>query len=442
MIKLRPFQREGLRRVFQFKGKALIADEMGLGKTIQSLWWASKLPEYRPVVIVTLASIKYAWQAEARAIGLHAHVLEGLCPDRIKSVANKVIILNYDILHSWLPALLTIDPQIVILDEIHMLGNPKSRRTRCAKVLAERAPSRLGLSGTPFENNPIQLWSILNIIKPKLFPNRMKFAWSFTNPRLTPWGWKFVGAKNRAKLKRILRENVMIRRLKKDVAPELPDKTRQIIPFKLGSYVEYNQARLDFLNWLASISKAKAMRAQRNVAVTKIGYLFRLAARLKLPWTIQWVKDFFETHPEKKLVCLTSHTFVIEEMVKKFPWAIVVNGKVRGKKRDESIRRFQNDKNAKLFLGNWKAAGTGLNLQVCSNGVGLDYPWTPGVMLQGEQRLHRIGSEKKVLFSYLIAKDTIEEKWLPKLLEKMEDMTSILDGDSDNNLIENLLKNV
>lgn len=431
MTELREFQKEGLRQIYQFRGKVLLADEMGLGKTIQALSWIRRIPNHRPVVVVTPASLKYVWQAEAALhFGMRTEVLEGHAK-KGSHLPGDVIILNYEILKSWLPLLLAAKPRCVILDEIHYVKSKGAQRTKASAILVKDVPSRLGLSGTPLTNRPIELWSVLRMIRPDIFPDEMKYAWRYCKPRYTPWGWTFDGADHLPELHRILREQCMIRRLKKDVLKELPDKTRRVIPVRLDSIVEYQKAANDFLGWLKAISPAAAMRAKKSQALVKIGYLLRLVAKLKLEQTGRWIEEFFVNHPGEKLVAFTMWTVVIDALKARFPDAVIVDGRVTGRLRQESIRKFQSNKKVCLLLGNWKAAGVGLTMTAAANCAALDVPWTPGDLVQGEDRLHRIGQKKKVIIHYLMAMDTIEEKQIKILMKKSSILDAVLNGQTE-----------
>lgn len=445
MTKLRPFQLEGVQRIYQFRGRALLADEQGLGKTIQALYWIRKIPNRRPVIIVTPAAVKYTWQSEAALhFGMRAEVLEGHQKGRLTPLTDDIIIVNYDILGSWLPSLILSGPRCIILDEVHYIKNLSAKRTKNVFKLVKRAASVVALSGTPLTNRPIELWPVLKAVRPDIFPNRMEFAWRYCKPRRSHWGWVFDGATKLRKLHTILRRECMIRRLKKDVLPELPDKQRRIVPFRLSSYAEYNQAEKDFLKWLKKLSPVKAKRAKRAQALVKIGYLIRLAARLKLEWTEKWIEEFFNSHPGEKLVSLTMHTFVIDHLKEKFGRrAVIIDGRVTGRKREETVRCFQSNRRVDLLLGNWKAAGVGLTLHAASNAAALDLPWTPGDLLQGEDRIHRIGQKKKVIIHYLMALGTIEEKQVKVLRKKSRILDDILNGRTpakDLNTFDALLK--
>ena len=447
MTKLHPFQLDGVKRIYQFKGRALLCDEMGLGKTLQALYWVLKVPRRRPVVIVVPASVKYAWQSEATLhFDLRTEVLEGRMNKGNTTLPGPIVIINYDILLSLLPALLKHRRQVVIFDECQRMKNPEAQCTRAAWKLAENASSVLGLSGTPITNRPIEFWPILTACRPDLWPSRSKFAWRYCQPRYTPWGWQYTGATRTGELHRILTEEVMIRRLKKDVAKELPPKVRQMVPFRLDSYDEYNKAQDSFLKWLQEISPAKAKKAMRSQALVKVGYLLRLVAKLKLGWTTRWIEDWLANNEGEKLICFTMHTAVIEHLSSKFAKrCVVINGSVTGVKREEAKRRFISNRSTDLLLGNWKAAGVGLNLQVSHNIAALDFPWTPGDLVQGEDRIHRIGQTGTCFIFYLMALDTIEEKQIRLLKSKAAVLDSVLDGataEKEIDLFGELLKEI
>lgn len=267
-------------------------------------------------------------------------------------------------------------------------------------------------------------------------------------PRWAFYGWRFDGATHLKELNRILRRECMIRRLKKDVLPQLPPKRRQFVRFQLKPAQQeiYDEAQSDFLHWLGKQNASKARRASKAEALVKIGYLVRLAARLKLDWTTRWITDFFEANPGEKLVTFTMHTFVIDHLREKFPdRCVIVDGRVTGRKREESIRQFRSHRKKDLFLGNWTAAGVGLTLTASSNVAGLDLPWTPGESLQGEDRIHRIGQTKLSLIHYLIAMGTIEEKQINIQRRKAKILDAVLDGGksaADLDIFSELIKEI
>ncbi len=327
-----------------------------------------------------------------------------------------------------------------------MVADLSAKRTRYALKLAEGASSVLGLSGTPLTNRPIELWTVLKAIRPDLYPNRVKYAWAFCKPRYTIWGWKYDGATNLKELNTTLRRECMIRRKKEDVLPELPGKQRRFLcfPLKHEARREYEEAQNNFIRWLKRINPARAKRAERAEALAKIGYLVRLAARLKLQWTERWIAEFFEANPGEKLVAFTMHTFIIDRLRERFAdRCVIIDGRVAGRKRQESLRQFRSHPRKDLLLGNWMAAGVGITLTAASNVVALDLPWTPGDLLQGEDRIHRIGAKKTAMIHYLTLLDTIEEKQIHLLRKKAKVLDAVLDGQSaslETNMFDELLK--
>jgi SWI/SNF-related matrix-associated actin-dependent regulator 1 of chromatin subfamily A len=347
------------------------------------------------------------------------------------TLPGPIVILNYDILKSWLPALIASKPEILILDEISFCKSRNAQRTKAAIQLSQLPSSVVGLSGTPLTNRPIELWSILQIIRPDIFPDHNAFAWRYCQPKWDArWGWQFNGAANLQELHGILRDECMIRRLKKDVLKELPDKTRQVVSFKLdkSSLNEYNKAKTNFIGWLRGISPGKAFRAAKCQALVKVGYLLRLTAKLKLGLTVQWLTEFLESHPGEKLVCLTMNTFVIDHLAARFPRHVIIDGRVTGIKRVEAVRKFQSHSKVDFLFGNIKAAGLGLTLTAARQGVFLDFPWNPGDLIQGEDRVHRIGQTKDVIIHYLATIGTIEEKLIRILREKAATLDAVLNG--------------
>jgi SWI/SNF-related matrix-associated actin-dependent regulator 1 of chromatin subfamily A len=441
-MKLKPYQLEGVAKITQFGGRAILADEMGLGKTAQALFWIKNQRKEEPgtVCVVCPASVKYHWKWEASRFGIQAQVLEGKLSH---DLTGDFFILNYDILSDWLPVLRAKDLKYVVLDEAHYCKNLSAKRTRAVFQLVQRVPYVLALTGTPLTNRPIELWPVLKAVRPDLFPSRTKFAWRYCKPRWTPWGWSYDGSANLDELHRILFSTCMIRRTKKDVLSELPSKSRKVVFTELPDMETYYQAQRNFLQWLASLDPERARRAARAQALAKVGYLMRLVAELKLPWVKQWISDFLESNPDEKLVCFTSHTFVVDALKERFKSkCVVIDGRVRGDIRHETVRRFNSDPRVRLLIGQWVAAGVGINLAASHYAVALDLPWTPGDLVQAEDRIHRIGQSRDCYVFYLIAKGTIEEKQIKLLRRKAEILDEVLSGKRrrDFNIFNELLR--
>lgn len=435
------FQKAGVRQIEEFDGVVLLADQMGLGKTAQSLYWAANyLPDNAKIVIICPASLKINWQREARKFcGLRAVILSGLTPPN-EDVLNygRVFIFNYDILvnragqkNSWLTLIRKLKPDLVICDECHMIKSLKAKRTKAVREICKKVKHKIMISGTPLTNRPAELFSALNILHPKEFPSFVSFGWRYCDPKTTPWGVVYTGAKNLSELHARLTDLCMIRRLKKDVLTELPDKIHSTIPLELSNRKEYDKAENDFIRWLIELSPEKARTAEKAEYLVRRGYLRRLAGSLKLKQVTEWITDFME-ETDEKLIFFGIHTKFLEPLYENFKKiAVLVNGSVSAKKRQVAFDSFVSDKKIRLFVGNIQAAGVGWNGQVaCHVGFG-ELPDTPGELSQAADRAHRFGQTRSVHCHYLVSQNTIEEKMCDMLLEKQKVLTSVLDGGAD-----------
>lgn len=366
--KLYNYQLEGAKQIRFFKGRVLLADEMGLGKTIQALYWLLKCPSKRPVIVVCPATLKWVWETQANQhIGMRAEILQGRKPPKKQLIKNcPLLIINYEILPYWLEYLTGLNPQVVILDECHYIKSLKAKRTKAVRLFCNTIPHIIAISGTPLTNRPSELFSAINILWPKEFPSFWKYAFAYCKPSRRPWGWDFGGASNLDKLHKKLKNLGMIRRLKKDVLKELPDKTRITVPMDITNKEEYIKAKNSFLTWLKEKSITKAEKAKKAEALVKLGYLKRLSAELKLENVIKWIEDFLE-ESEGKLVIFGVHTKILNTLLEKFKnIAVIIDGDVPQKERQKAVANFQNNKQKRIFIGNIKAAGTGITLTAAS----------------------------------------------------------------------------
>ncbi|NLO21055.1 MAG: DEAD/DEAH box helicase [Syntrophomonadaceae bacterium] len=423
-----PYQKDGVAFIESRNGRALLGDEMGLGKTIQALAWLELHPEKRPAIIVCPAHLKINWAREAEA-GLSkpdVEILQGKTPYQVK---KDIVIINYDILSSWVEELQKSNPQVLIFDEGQYIKSNKAQRTKAVKKLAKKIPHVIALSGTPIVNRPIESWNILQVINKTVFPNYMEFARTYCDAKHNGFGWDFSGASNKEKLHQILTDTVMIRRKKADVLPELPDKLFSFIPMEMDNEKEYFKAEMNFIRFLKDTKgEEAAQKAGQAEHLVKIEALKQLAVKGKMKQAIQWIRDFLETNGNK-LVVFAVHKVVVDALMEEFKdIAVKVDGSLSGTQRDESVQAFQNNPDVKLFVGNIQAAGTGLTLTTASAVAFLELPWTPGELVQAEDRCHRIGQKDTVNIYYLLADNTIEAEIATLLDEKKKVLEAILDG--------------
>lgn len=443
------FQRRAIHKINRFEGRALIAHDPGLGKTITSLLWAVEHPLVKPIIVVCPASIKYQWEREAKSkFGMRSVVIEGMKANpRILGHCNLYII-NYEILKVWWPLILTLKPKLLILDEGHYCSNSRAKRSKIAKKLSIEIQHLLILTGTPISNRPIEIWQLVNMINPSKFPSRFSFGMRWCNGKKDRFGWDFSGSSHLDELRSILKRTCMSRVLKHSVLKDLPKKTSTVIPVKLSDEKEYLEAKDNYSTWLGSrFHKGRIIPASRAIAITKMGHLLRLTAKLKLKPIMEWIDNFLE-ESESKLVCFAVNRFVIKELKERYgDLGVVVNGEVIGRDRQRAIDSFVHRKKTRLFLGNIQAAGVGCDgLQRVSSTVAfLQLPWTPGALRQAIGRLERIGQKDPINVFYLLGKNTIEGRIGNLIQSKDGVLSAALDGGNnvDNlNFFDQMIKSI
>lgn len=449
---LYPFQADGVGFLEAKQGRGLLGDEMGLGKTIQALAWlqlqlSRRLPyrgdRVRPTIVVCPASLKLNWEREVSQCmtGVRVSVLNGkpkINVNKVKPRGDKeVVILNYDILKHWLPLLLKARPFCVILDESHYIKNSskdretkkyKTARVQAAFDLCKDTPHMICLSGTPIINRPVEMFNSLKLISPQVFPSFWAYTQEFCGAKQTRFGWDFNGATNTTELNYLLSRTVMLRRLKKDVLKDLPEKVRTVIPMEITNRREYNRATRDFIAWLTAIDPKKASAAERAEALVQIEALKQLTILGKMDGCLEWIRNWVDT--DGKLVVFCTHKATVDLLMTKFPKiSVKIDGSVSGPKRQEAVDRFQDDPKIRLMIGNIKAAGVGITLTAASNTCFLELAWDPGTHDQAEDRVHRIGQEADSVGAYyLIAENTVEMQITDLLDQKRQVLASVLDG--------------
>lgn len=438
--KLYKYQKEGvldLEDYLREGGGALLADDMGLGKTLQALYTMKrqKVAPMFPALVVCPAAVKYTWERQAAThVNIRAHVLEGRRPPHTTmGFMPKLTIINPEILHAWAPYLKRQNFQTLVLDESQYFANLNAQRTKAAIDVARGIPSRLALSGTPLTNRPAELWPTLHILRPDVFRGFMSYAHDFCKPRMAFGKWEFKGAENLPKLHTLLKRTCMVRRLKADVMKDLPPKVRQVIPVELSDYREYRHARDNFMGWLKqNYGKVRAQRATHAAAVTKVGYLLRLAAKLKCQAAIAWVNRWLAEYPNEKIILYAIHHKMIRVLQRRVKAkSVTVDGNITGRRRQLAVDQFRRDPETRVLIGNIKAAGTGIDgLQdVCSNLAFMEMWWRPGDHIQAEDRIHRIGQAITAWVYYMVAGGTIEEKLCQILQVKQNIIHATLDGE-------------
>ncbi len=449
MDMLYPYQRAGVEFFVKANGRALCGDEMGLGKSIESLAYLQLYPEKRPAFIICPASLKLNWFIECRkwmTTDDRYIILSGRKPFGLDLSGGTTFIINYDIIQAWAPIIIKtikdarkkgLSP-VVIADEAQYLksGN-KTQRGKAFFSIAKQVDHLIFLTGTPIVNRPIELYPLLHALSPVEWPTKAEFSRRYCDARNNGFGMDNSGASNLEELHAKLGP-FMIRRLKADVLQDLPAKRRITIPVQLGKKhkAEYETA--------IQVAREKLRRegsAMEHLVIIEVAK--QAAAAGKLAAIIEWIDSYLE---QNKLVVFCTHNAIVNALMEKYgDIAVKVTGAVTGKKRQENVERFQSDDSVRLFVGNLKAAGTGLTLTAASATAHLELDWSPALHEQGESRVHRIGQKSESVEAYyFIAVDTIEEDIMHLLEAKREIIDQVVDGvelvDQHFNVLSELVK--
>jgi superfamily II DNA or RNA helicase len=430
---LKPFQRAGVAYLLE-RRRAFLADEQGLGKTIEALA-ALQADEAFPAVVVCPANLKLNWERETRVwlpgrsverwsgLGARGHGEEQSGAAEPQALAD-ITIVNFDILAARLPELLAGSPRALVIDEAHLCKNAGAKRTQAAQRLAAAIPLDglvLALSGTPVVNRPAELVAQLRILgRLDEFGSGARFS------------ARFKGPDAHQRLHWHLRARCFARRLKRDVLPQLPAKTRSVVPIELDNEAEYRLAERDLVAWLRSqpldlrdldAKVAAALRAERLV---RLNALKLLAARGKLAAALAWLHDF--RCSGEPLVVFARHREIQRAVIERFPEALHILGEDSQPAREGALRAFQEGEGEGMIVCSLEVAGQGLTLTRASSVAFLELDWTPARHDQAEDRCHRIGQRDAVNAYYLLAAETVDET-IARLLERKRSVIgAVTDG--------------
>jgi SNF2 family DNA or RNA helicase len=293
--------------------------------------------------------------------------------------------------------------------------------------LAENLPEgalRLALTGTPVMNHPDELIAQLRILgRLEEFGSGARFK------------RRFQGAGAEERIHWHLRRSCFVRRLKRDVLPQLPEKRQTVVPVGLDNEKEYRLAERDVVAWLQeqplelSELEAKVAATLRAERLAQLNALRQIAARGKLGAALAWIDDFLAS--EEPLVVFASHRQVQEAIVQRFPDALHVVGADTTTQRDAAVQAFQDPDGPQLIVCSTRVAGQGITLTRASNVAFLDLEWSPAMHDQAEDRCHRIGQRDAVTAWYLLAAETIDESMAEVLARKRGIVGAITDGRRD-----------
>lgn len=528
-IDFMPYQRAGIEYA-TMRRDTLIADQPGLGKTIQAIGVANCYPKRRRILVVAPASLKENWRREWLkwcSNGLSVGIAETQHAEReqvgvFKTGKRKgqprykiikvhptwwpdtdVVIINYDILEKFTTEIHAHVWDMLICDECHSLKTPDAGRTlfvfgkdQCVAAGAGRkklkearkkgiwfnaidAKRRVFLSGTPMMNRPIELWPFVRAFDPQgLGKNYEDYGYRycdgyFDTTRGEFGAYNFTGSSNGPELGAKLRGTFMIRRLKREVLPELPPVFRQVIVLDspeiremvaredelaqalrlyetsfvgtdadLGLHIADQAYKYGFhksddpdkpnsrainLDYVAAVLGLEPPAVQ--VLFEEMAQVRRDLGLAKLSAVVPWVKNFLDGG--EKLIMFAYHSDVVKALAEacaEYEPAVIYGG-TPVKRRQAEVDRFMEDDRCRLFTGNIDAAGVGYTMTIAHDVGFAEGDWVPTKMEQAEDRACRIGqTAEKIMSFYLVANGSLDSRIAESALVKREVINGILDS--------------
>jgi superfamily II DNA or RNA helicase len=446
---LRPYQKHGVAwlqflRVNGFGG--ILADEMGLGKTLQSLallrFVRQQAPDAAPMLIVCPTSLVFNWVAEAKKFTPTLRVLALQGPERHalfpEIPGSDLVITSYALLRRDAERYRGMEFDTTVLDEAQHIKNRQTQNAQAVKSV--RSKHRLVLTGTPLENSVLDLWSIFDFLMPGYLGSAKDFRERYELPII-----KEKNAEAQQRLARRLRP-FLLRRLKLEVAKDLPAKLEQVSFCELTSdqrsvYEQVIEAsRKEVLDAVGAQGLAKS----RLVVLTALLRLRQVCCDLRLlklenvnPAHASGKLDLFSELLEEvvdgghRVLVFSQFTTMLALLKERLAEEGMEYCYLDGSTVDRGavVERFQSEASIPVFLISLKAGGVGLNLTGADTVIHFDPWWNPAVEDQATGRAHRIGQTKVVTSYKLITRDTVEEKILTLQNRKREIIAATLEGE-------------
>ena len=432
---LRNYQKEGLRWLQDKKEKGLfgiLADEMGLGKTLQAISYIL-LNRREKTIVVTQTSLVYNWKAEFEKF---APSLKVACIHGSKSKREKyfkdfkkynVILTSYGTLNMDIDKYENIFFDNLIIDEGQNIKNSRTKVTKNIKSI--KSKTKFVLSGTPIENNLMELWSIFDFLKPGYLFGEKEFKSKFNSK-----------SEEQIKYLKLVIKPFILRRTKKEVLKELPNK------IEYTYYVDMT----DEQNRYYKSSLKKAVKETKNLTnhISILSLLTRLrqialdpsivdedyrGGSGKINATMEIINKYLAIN--KKMLIFSQFTTLLDKLKRELDKRNIkyyyLDGSTKAEERLKLCNDFNNDEEIKIFLISLKAGGTGLNLTSAEVVIHFDPWWNPAVENQATDRAHRIGQKNEVEVIKIISKNTIEENIFKLQEEKSHIFSQLLSDDMD-----------
>ena len=444
---LRDYQKEGyqwLRTLYELGFNGILADDMGLGKTLQVIALLDQLETDKPSLVVCPSSLIYNWEDEVHKF---SQTLSVTCivsdantrKTMIHAICGKhLYVTSYDYIRRDIELYDAIEFEYVILDESQYIKNQKTKNATSVKQL--HALHKLALSGTPIENSLAELWSVFDFLMPQYLYNYHYFQKKFETD--------IVKNQDQKKIQQLQKmvSPFILRRNKKDVLLELPDKIEktQLIPFtqqeselyfanlaQINTQLQeiFQMEKVDKIVILSMLTKLRQICCEPRMIYDNI---YQSSSKMKA--CMDLICNYKANHQQVLLFSSFTKVFDLMEEELKLNGIryFILTGGTSKETRRELVQRFQEGE-ADVFLISLKAGGTGLNLTKAQAVIHYDPWWNISAQNQATDRAYRIGQYHNVMVHQLIMKESIEEK-IQILQAKKKELADMFVENSEGNI--------
>jgi SNF2 family DNA or RNA helicase len=438
---VRPYQIEGIKFLEDANAKAILADEQGLGKMVQALGLMKLHPaKLLPAIIVCPTTIKVQWMHETiRWNGLNeTFTTQVISTGKELAIPGfGLYIITYDILKKAEEVFSLVDGiNSIFLDECQRIKNHLSDRAKAVQniVKSHKIPHIIPMSGTPAKNNAGELFTVFNLVAPGRFPHYTGYIAQYCDVYDSSWGTKVGGVRDIERFQEATKD-IMLRRTKSEVLPDLPSLDRKFYHVELDRKLNkaYSKALDDLDDALYADDVNEFERSNNTLAI--MARMRHITGVSKVSECIDFVTEYLLSS-DRKLVIYVHHQDVAMLLVDQlgewcrsggFEPPLSMHSGLSGDGRAKLVEEFKLD-SKRLMVASTLAAGEGLNLQFCSDAIMLERQWNPANEEQAEGRFHRFGQENNVSVTYMLASGTIDEYFTELVESKRAIIAAALDG--------------
>ena len=426
-------------RNYRYPWSLLIADEMGVGKSASAIA-CMVASESEKTLIVCPNNVKLQWRRVLHDWVVacpYVFVCDGLTYSTydVACVNNaKIVVISYNLLYAWREVICSSKWDMMVCDESQRLKKSSAQCTCAAKVIREFVEAGICLSGTPLTDRNADIYNTIWMVDRTLFPSEPEFHQRYCDGFVDKFNRSSVSVNTLELHRKLVSSGVMVRATKKQVYKELPKVSVEIVPI-----AESNST-------LEGIEKTAAkLRESADLAygALRSRCLFQMqrsledyaqeAIKLKLPHIIQWIEAFLDDTDSKLIVSCVHREKCGDILFNKFKnLAVLVDGSITSKVKDEALTKFIKDKATRLLIGNIQSISAGIDgLQtVCKDLAVCELPWSPGDLAQLFARLDRNGQKDSVSIWIHTIYNSLDESRARLLDKKSNIMSEVLDGKS------------